>query len=784
MRLSDKSGKRRERQSEGPLSSLKLDTEMPAKVRVPGGDPFVKRLTSVIMAHGLALAAHGQATNSVSNTGTNAPAKLPDVVVQGEQGKASDPFKPETVQSPKYTQPLRDIPQTITVVPRAIIEQQNATTLRDVLRNVPGISYQAGEGGGGLPGDNLSIRGFNARSDIFVDGVRDFGAYSRDPFNVEQVEVTKGPSSTYAGRGSTGGSINLVSKSPGLKSFYGADLGFGTDNYKRGTLDVNQSLKEVGLDSAAVRVNALYHDADVPGRGTGNTAGTDGTSGLVSERRWALAPSITLGLDTPTRLTLSYFVMEQDNVPYYGLPWVPEGNTNAVLRNYINKAPPVDFSNFYGLRGYDFEDVANHMGTAIVDHDFNDSFTLRNLTRLGTTARNSAITAPRFVDFDPSTNNAVSDRLINRQLQRRKMENEVFANQTDFKMEFDTGPVGHAAVAGLELVAEKQDNKNSAQATNQPRTDVFEPNPNDRPLGPMPPITGIPNEADAETVAVYAFDTMKLGEKWNLSGGLRFDHVVADYVTGTNDLSRTDDLLSWRAALGFKPVEFGTIYFGCGTSFNPSIEAGNTGLSLATNNVALDPEESRTFELGSKWDFFDERLSLSAALFRTEKANARTPGLNPGDPQLVLDGKQVVQGVEFQVAGSITEDLRIFAGYTYMKSEIEQSNNAQEVGAEFGNTPEHSGSVWLSYQLPWNIEIGGGAQYVGGRFNNVSSNAAVREAPDYLLFDGMVSYRFRNMTLRLNVYNIADEEYIDRVGGGHFIPGPGRSATLTASLRF
>ena len=749
-----------------------------AIIRAPRSDPFARRLTSVIMAHGLALAAHGQVTNSVSSTGTNAPAKLPDVVVQGEQGKAPDPFKPETVQSPKYTEPLRDIPQTITVVPRAVIQQQNATTLRDVLRNVPGISYQAGEGGGGLPGDNLSIRGFNARSDLFVDGVRDFGAYTRDPFNIESVEVTKGPSSSYAGRGSTGGSVNLVTKAPGLDSFYGADLGFGTDDFKRGTLDVNQSLKEVGLDSAAVRINALYHDADVPGRD------------VVSERRWALAPSVTLGLDTPTRLTLSYFVMEQDNVPQYGLPWVPEGNTNPVLRNYINKAPPVDFSNFYGLRDYDFEDVATHMGTVSVEHDFSDSFTLRNLTRLGSTHRDSAITAPRFVNFavvDPITNttNIFSDRLINRQLQRREMENDIFANQTDVRLNFGSGPIEHAVVTGLELSAEKQDNRNSAQATNQPRTDVFNPNPNDRPLGPMPEITGIPNEADARTAAVYAFDTIELGEKWNVSGGLRFDHVEADYRTGPNDFSQTDDLLSWRAALGFKPVEFGTIYFGCGTSFNPSIEAGNTGLSLATNNVGLDPEESRTFELGTKWDLLKERLSVTAALFRTEKVNARTPSLNPGDPQLVLDGEQVVQGVEFGVFGSITEKLRIFAGYTYMESEIEASNITPDVGAAFSNTPEHSGSVWLSYQLPWNIEIGAGAQYVGERLNNLSSNVNVREAPDYWLFDAMASYRVhKNLTVQLNVYNIADEEYIDRIGGGHFIPGVGRSAILTASLRF
>src|SRR5687768_3687986 len=220
-------------------------------------DQLSKQLTTLIMAHGLAMGASAQTSPSPAPaSSTNAPVQLPDVVVEGPQGPAS-PYKPEAVQSLKYTEPLRDIPQTITVVPRAVIEQQNATTLRDVLRNVPGISFQAGEGGGGLPGDNLSIRGFNARSDIFVDGVRDFGAYSRDPFNVEQVEVTKGPSSSYAGRGSTGGSINLVSKSPGLASFYGADLGFGTEDYKRGTLDVNQSLKGVGPESAAVRINAL-----------------------------------------------------------------------------------------------------------------------------------------------------------------------------------------------------------------------------------------------------------------------------------------------------------------------------------------------------------------------------------------------------------------------------------------------------------------------------------------------------------------------------------------------
>ncbi|HKS37492.1 MAG TPA: TonB-dependent siderophore receptor [Verrucomicrobiae bacterium] len=724
------------------------------------------RLTALIMAHGVSAGVHAQSTNRPpATTGgpINAPTRLPTVVVKGQ---AEPAYNSGTLSSPKYTEPLRDIPQTITVIPRAVIEDQGATTLRDVLRNVSGISLQAGEGGGGLPGDNLSIRGFNARSDIFVDGVRDFGAYSRDPFNLEQIEVAKGPSSSTAGRGSTGGSINLVSKAPRLDAFYAGALGLGTDDYRRVTFDLNQPLvggRQGDIKGAAVRLNAMWHEAGVPGRD------------VVEEGRWAVAPSIAFGLETPTRVTFSYLHMEQDNVPDYGLPWVP-ANTNAVLAAYSNQAPPVSFDNFYGLKNYDFEDIKSDAATAKVEHDFNESVGLRNLLRFGKTERSSAITAPRFVDANTNSTD------INRQLQRRAIDNEILANQTDLNVDFETGPVGHALVAGFEFGRELQDNRNSAQTTNQPIANLFFPNPNAAPFGPMPSITGVPNEVTATTLAPYAFDTLKFGEQWQLSGGLRWDHVEADYTSGTN-FSRTDEMLSWRAGVVFKPQPNGSIYFGCGTSFNPSIEAGNTGLSLAGNNVNLEPEETRSFELGTKWDF--KRLSLSAAIFRTEKTNARTPGVNPGDPPLVLDGEQVVEGIEFGAAGSITVDWKVIGGYTYLRSEIEQSNTGSEIGAEFGNTPEHSLSLWTTYALPWDLEVGGGAQFVGDRFNNLSSNAAVRQAPDYWLFDAMAAWHVnKNLTLRLNVYNLADERYIDRVGGGHFVPGAGRSAVLTASARF
>lgn len=738
-------------------------------------------IVNAIMLAGTAHAqnAAGSATNAPSATGaaTNAPTRLPDVVVQGEQ----QGYKPEGLSSPKYTEPLRDIPQTITVVPQAVIREQGVTTLRDALRNVTGISMQAGEGGGGLPGDNLSIRGFNARNDIYVDGIRDYGSYSRDLYNVDQISVAKGPSSAYGGRGSTGGSLNLETKTPQLDTFYAGTLGLGTDEYKRGTIDFNVSLAGTEregngwAENSALRLNAMWNEGDTPGRD------------FVENKRWAVNPALTLGLGTPTRLTLSYQHMTQENTPDYGIPWVTANNTNAVLSGRANAAPPVDYDNFYGIRGYDFEDIRNDTATARVDHDFNDRFTLRSVFRYAETERNSAITAPRFTDMNPGAP-VQENTSVNRQLQRRNIANEIFTVPTDLTMRLETGPVEHTAVLGFEYTRENQDNRNSAQVTNQPPTDIFNPNPNDRPFGPMPPITGIPNHAEADIIAPYLFDTMNLGRHVELNGGLRWDHVEARYKpANTNELERTDDLLSWRAAVVFKPRENGSIYFGYGTAFNPSID-GNTGLTLSAatnsvNNIDLDPEETRSYELGTKWEFFNERLLLAAALFRTEKYNARTTP--PGGGTVTLDGEQVAEGVELQAQGNITKDWRLTASYTYTETEVKESNTPAEIGAEFSNSPKHSASLWTVYDLPYGLQLGGGTQYVGERFNSVSSSATARQAPDYWLYDAMVAYKVnKNFTLRLNAYNLTDERYIDRIGGGHFVPGAGRSAMLTAEFKF
>ena len=661
--------------------------------------------------------------------------------------------------SRKFTEPLRDIPQTVTVVPAAIIEAQGATTLRDVLRNVTGISIQAGEGG--VPaGDNLSIRGFNARTDFFIDGVRDVGGYSRDPFNVEQVEVIKGPSSSIAGRGSTGGVINLATKTPHLAASRDVSVGLGSSEHKRGTIDINQPI--TGIDGAAFRVNAMWNNSDTPGRDA------------VTNQRWGVAPSLAFGVGTPTRVTADYAHLDQENVPDYGIPWVP--NTNVPLQAYADQAPPVDFSNFYGLTARDYEDTSTDVATGRVEHDFNSAYSLRSIVRFGRTKRDSLITAPRF-----ESNNSTDIRRTD--WKSRDQSDAIVASQTDLTSRFSTGRVTHALVTGLELSRETSENWNRIETGGtQPTTDLFNPDFS-TPYASQLVRNGAVTDASANSAAMFAFDTVQLGPRLEVTGGLRWDRFALDYRTVDaaaieTTLDRTDDMVSWRGGVVYKPRPNGSIYMGAGTSLNPSTE----GLSLSASTVALDPEKSRSVEAGTKWDVLGGRIGFNAAVFNTTKTNARTPGINAGDPATVLEGEHTVSGVEVGVNGNVTDRWQVFGGYTFMDSEITRSNNAAEVGKEFGNTPDHSLSLWTAYQLPWRIDIGGGAQYVGDRFNN---NTGTRTAPAYWVLDAMAAYRVTDqLTLRLNGLNITNERYIDRITGGHFIPGPGRSVMLTADIGF
>ncbi len=708
-----------------------------------------------------------------------APKEMPEIVVEAE----GSVYNPTRLINNKYTEPLRDIPQTITVIPKQLIEDRGAFSMRDILRNTPGISMQAGEGGGGMPGDSISIRGFSARTAMFMDGMRDYGAYNRDPFNTEQVEVVKGPSAANSGRGATGGSINTATKMAGLQSSNLSTFSYGTSNLYRGTVDVNQKLSE----HSAFRLNGMYHHSDTPGRG-GAGNGLD----EVFQDRWGVAASLAFGLGTDTRLFINYQHQSENNLPDYGIPWVPTngtvpfGGAGASLNGYLNQAPPISFNSYFGDPRVDYEKVQNDNISAILEHDFSSKVKLRNIFRYSRTYRDSNYTAPRFFDTNPGAPIAYTS-VIRREGQQRRQTYEAVANQTNLNVEFETGALKHALVTGLELAWERQLNTNG-RTTATSFTDVFDPGQYNAPFSPLAPMPG-DAESHLDTIALYLFDTVKVGKHLEINAGLRYDHLEAESrgAGGTQGFSNTDDLFSYKAGLIYKPVERGSIYFGYGTSFNPTIDgSASTGLGLAAANAGLNPEKTTTYELGTKWDLLDERLSLSFALFRMEKTNARTT--NAGVTSLA--GDQTVEGIEFGISGSITKQWQIFAGYTAMQSQTKASSVAAQLGQPLGNVPENSGNLWTTYSFLENkLQFGVGVQYVGdilGAGENSSGANGGHIAPEYWTADAMVSYKFNEkFSLRFNIYNFTNARYIDRISGtGHFVPGAGRYAALTASVKF
>ncbi len=668
--------------------------------------------------------------------------KLADTTVVGQSDRN---LKPTELGSPRYNASLKDTPKTIIVIPKKLIQLQNATTVKDALRNVPGISLQAGEGGTPA-GDQLSIRGFSARTDFFVDGVRDIGGYTRDPFNIEQIEVTKGPGSTDSGRGSTGGSINLTSKTPKLETFRNLSVGIGTNSFYRTTLDINQPLP---YENSAFRLNLMMNSADFAGRD------------VVNNTRWGIAPTIGFGIGTDTQLILSYMHMGQDNHPDYGIPW----------RN--GRAPDVKFSNYYGLK-QDYEHLQTDILTAELRHTISDDFKVRTLARYGRNHRDSYIRAPRFMRDSSSTDVRRTD------IKTRYQTNTITSLLLDGNIKLQTGALQHDISAGFEYAGEKDRRRrrldnNEASA---PLADLYNPNPRDFYVTNLREYGNSVGKSD--TLSAFFFDTAKLGERWTLNGGARYDHIESDYTSIDTRLGRsnfsssqTDDILSWRSSVSYAPTEKGQIYFSYGTSVNPSAET----LSIRKGAEGLDPEESETFELGTKWNLLGNRLGLSAALFRTNKSNAKTRASRADD--YVLEGDVLSQGFELGVNGEVTDKFSVFAGYTYLNTKVKKSLDNYE-GNVLGNSPKHSFSVWGNYELNDKIFFGGGVRYIGER-----SNGRTSIAPSYATVDLSATYQMSDdVSLQLNILNVADKEYIDQVGGGHFIPGEGRSAALTVKYSF
>lgn len=672
-----------------------------------------------------------------------------DLQAQTASVDVTDKIAP--LQSLRQTQAMVDTPQTISVVPRSVMEQQGANSLAEVLRNVPGLTMTAGEGG--VPaGDNLTLRGFSARNDIFVDGVRDLSPQARDPFNLEQVEVTKGPSSSFAGRGSAGGTINVVSKQANMLRSVGGLVNFGSDGTKRFAGDINTPVPFLG-ERTAFRMNGLIHESGVAGRDE------------VKAKRWGLAPSLAFGLGTPTRYFAGYYKLKQDNLPDYGIPWVP--NTNNVLFDYRDKPAPVPRNNYYGLVNFNEEKLNQDTGTFRFEHDFSDNYFLQSQLRYAWGTRNSITSAPRFASND--------SLVMNRNSPSWYTEDRIWDSQTDFKARFQTGAANHAAVTGAIFTNE---NNIRVQRTiaGTPQTTLFSPDPFQTFNGTITtnPIRG---DVTGNTRAGYLLDTVSIG-KFQMMGGLRYEQfAVYGNTTAGATTRRTDNLFSGRGSINFKPRQNGTIYAAAGNSLSPSLE----GLSYGTANTSIGPEKTYTVETGTKWEFLGNRLLLTGALFQVNKTNARTPPLNPDEPPQVLEGFQRVQGIELGVTGNISRRISLFGGYTYMDSDILDSNTPAEVGRMIQNAPRNSATLWGTYTFK-RLTLGGGPRFIGKRAGN---NINTRWVGNYWTVDGLASFLVnRHLDLRINAYNLNNAYNFDRLGGGHLIPNAGRWIQGGANVRF
>jgi catecholate siderophore receptor len=731
-------------------------------------------------------AAHAAPDNAIDQN-------IPTVQVTG----ASVPAGPVS-NNDKFTAPLLDTPKSVTVVTADTIAQTGAVSLTDALRTVPGITIGAGEGGNPV-GDNLFIRGYNAQTDTYIDGIRDAGSQSREIFNLEQVEVVKGPNSAYGGRSSAGGGVNLVSKTAQAYDFNSASVGIGSDKYRRITGDVNRN---IGSNSA-FRLNVMAHENDVPGRK------------VVGGNRWGVAPTVTFGLSGPDRAIVSLYHLTSHEIPDTGIPFNNPITTGKDLPKNGNGTPfAVDRETFYGLANRDFRDTRSDVGTIDLRHEFSPTLALRNVTRYGRSNNDYVWTQP-----DDSKGNTVLYGTVWRRANTRATETRTFANVTSLSGELTTVGLKHSFNAGVEFDRETTDRSSYifTPGTNNPLTGTFtcptsgaatlyncttlvNPNPND-PWVYSRSLSGALTHVNTKTKAVYAFDTIEINPQWLLNLGVRWDDfqtTLNTLPTATTAAVRANvdtDFVSTQAGLVYKPSKNGSIYLSYASSATPPGNDGGDGLdalSVAVQN--LQPQRSRNIELGTKWDLLPGgRLSVTGALFKSTMNNARVTAPD-GTTQNV--GRKEIQGLELGFSGKLTSAWTVFGGYTYLDAEIADNGyvntgtTANPIwtpspfnGNRFPTTPKNSASLWTSYAFTKEFTAGFGMSTMSKVYANVNNNKWV---PGYARFDAMASYALnRDISLQLNLQNLTDKLYFDKVSSPHYAGvAPGRSATLTANFKF
>ncbi len=706
--------------------------------------------SSTVYAKGRALAigllGFVAATSVHAQTTPEAPGStLPPVVVEGQQAEKYTVQRATTAT--KTDTPLIDTPQSVTVLTGEFLGDAAVNSIGDAVRYVPGVGTAQGEGNR----DTVVFRGNSSTADYFVDGLRDDVQYYRDFYNIDRLEILKGPSGMIFGRGGPGGVLNRVTKQAviGGDSFYELSLLGGSWNQYRTTVDLNQSLAA----AASLRLTGVFEDSE---------SYRDG----VYNQRIGVNPTFGLALSENTTLRLGFEYFHDERTADRGIP------------SFNGRPFRTDESTFFGDPDRSPTDVDVFAFTAVLDHKFANGATLRNATRY---ANYDKFYQNVFASGPVTNSGTVAMGAYNQATER-----ENFINQTDLVFDFKTGSVEHKMLAGIEISHQVTDNVRltgySSSSANTGLGSVSASHP--RYSGPLffrASASDADNHSETTAVAFYLQDQIQLLPKLQLIAGLRLDLLDVDFHnnrTGEN-IESTDDLLSPRVGLIYKPVENLAIYGSYTLAYVP--RAGEQLASLTATNAALEPEEFENIEVGLKWDV-SPRLALTLAGYQLDRSNQAIA--DPSDPtRLILVDGQRVRGIEFGAAGQITDEWSVAAGYAYQDGETQSDSGSIRAGTPIQQLPRHSFSLWNRYDFNEHWGVGFGVIYRDDIYAAADNTVSL---PSFVRFDAALFYRFNdNLSAQVNVENVFDKTYYATAHNNNNItPGSPVAVRVGVTLKF
>jgi catecholate siderophore receptor len=670
----------------------------------------------------------------------------------------------------KGHQPLRDIPQSLTVVTEKLIDDRNLDTVKEALKNTSGISFLAAEGGE----EDIRLRGLSlqATGDIFVDGMRDPAFYERDTFNLDRLEVLRGSASMLFGRGSTGGAVNQVSKQPRAMDEHEISTTLGSHNYRRITGDFNLHTGE----NAALRINAMVTEADNNGAGSS-----------LSKR--GVAATYRLGIGTQDEFAVGLYDLNNNNGMNYGMPWIKPAATSPLAATTTNTK--LDPSAYFGMASDANSGSAQHVNASHI-HRFLDDSELKTSVRKGHYERDQragTVRAASSVTLDiysPTT-------LLTRGTQLKIQDLDTLYLQTDYSAKFKAVGLQHELLAGADFASEKRQvfgARTAAQGgvnLTKPTTTAGTPD-DGASINESSRVLRQTNQFDSTGYGVYLQDLVQVAPHWKLLAGLRYDKLTGDYSTfnipttaagpvTTSSYQMKVAEVSQRVGVLYQPNALHSYHFSAATSFNTSGDA----YSLSANNVDTPPEQSINLELGAKLDSADKRTTTRVALFHSTKLHERNT--DPLVDLVTLSGKRHVAGLEVDIAGKLTPQWEIYGSYMWIpEANIDIGVAGSEgQGTRPSLTPEHSGTVWNTYQITSQWRVGLGINFRGEQTPIRNPGWTV---DSYVTADLMAEYAMNEkITFKGNVSNLANKLYADALYTGHYIPGAGRVAQVTMNLK-